>query len=163
MQWSFIYTCTCNTTSKRRMYLKGLVSTSIASVITAAEQLLEEMGATHIWIVTIIPSTTRSISERIPTSNKIFSLIPYLKQCGDLVWWMLGCRPLCWPFAKGSLPIGRGYTRLVVTLRKAVHQRHFAGTWTLPSLNSNIHYYTLHYWSVFITSMQCWCFHWLAS
>ena len=48
----------------------NLLSTSIASAITAAERLLEEMGGIHIWIVTIIPSTTRSISERIPTSNK---------------------------------------------------------------------------------------------
>ena len=31
------------------MDLKGLLPTSIASVITAAERLLEEMGAIHIW------------------------------------------------------------------------------------------------------------------
>ena len=73
------------------MCLKDLLSTSIASAITAAEVLLEEMGAIHIWIVTIIPSTTRSISKHIPTSNKICSLIPYLKHCGHLVWCTLGC------------------------------------------------------------------------
>ena len=39
----------------------------------------------------VIPSTNDgSISERIPTSNKICSLIPYLKHCGDLVWCLLG-------------------------------------------------------------------------
>ena len=35
-------------TLKGRIDLKGLLSTSIASVITATEQLLEEMGAIHI-------------------------------------------------------------------------------------------------------------------
>ena len=35
-------------TSKGRMDLKGLLPTSIASAITAAERLLEEMGAIHI-------------------------------------------------------------------------------------------------------------------
>ena len=43
----FIYTRMCNTgivlTSKGRMNLKGLLSTSIVAAILAAEQLLEEM------------------------------------------------------------------------------------------------------------------------
>ena len=47
----FIYTCTCKydvtLTLKGRIDLKGLLSTSIASAITAAERLLEEMGAIH--------------------------------------------------------------------------------------------------------------------
>ena len=34
-------------TLRGRIDLKGLLSTSIASAITAAEQLLEEMGAFH--------------------------------------------------------------------------------------------------------------------
>ena len=43
----FSYACTCNNilTSKGKIDLKGLLSTSIASAITAAERLLEEMGA----------------------------------------------------------------------------------------------------------------------
>ena len=48
------------------MKLKGLLSTSIASVITAAERLLEEMKSIH---VTIIHLSARLISELIPTSN----------------------------------------------------------------------------------------------
>ena len=46
----FIYTCTCHTNfkTKGRIDLKGLLSTSIVSAITAAERLLEEMGAIHI-------------------------------------------------------------------------------------------------------------------
>ena len=48
----FIYPCTCKydvtLTSKGRIDLKGLLSTSIASAITAAKRLLEEMGAIHI-------------------------------------------------------------------------------------------------------------------
>ena len=66
------------------------------------------------------------------------------------------------------LPVGRGYSRLLlarllvmVTRRQAVHQRNFAGSRTLPSLDSIIHYYTLYYLSVCITSMHayidCWC------
>ena len=38
------YTCTCNTNFEGRIDLKGLLSTSIASAITAAERLLEEMA-----------------------------------------------------------------------------------------------------------------------
>ena len=72
--------------SKGRMDLKGLLSTSIASAITAAERLLEKIGATDAHLN---PVSTCSISECIPTSNKIFPLIPYLKHCGDLVWCML--------------------------------------------------------------------------
>ena len=52
------------------MDLKGLLPTSIASAMTDAERPLEEMGAIHIWIVTIIPSMTRWISERNPILNK---------------------------------------------------------------------------------------------
>ena len=50
-----IYTCTCNTNFERENDLKGLLSTSIASATTAAEQLLEKMGA--IQSQSIIPST----------------------------------------------------------------------------------------------------------
>ena len=35
-------------TSKERIDLKGLLSTSIAAAITAAERLLKEMGTIHI-------------------------------------------------------------------------------------------------------------------
>ena len=94
-------------------------------------------------IVTIIPSTTRSISERIPTSNKTCLLIPYLKHRGDLVWCMLSVLTLC---KRTVTRIGcAGYARLVVTHRQTVHQRNFAGSRTLSSFNSIIHYYTLHY------------------
>ena len=51
------------------MNLEVLLSTSIASAITAAGQLLEEMKLIHIWIITIIYLRARSISECIPTSN----------------------------------------------------------------------------------------------
>ena len=81
------------------------------SVITAAKRLLEEMETIHIWIFMIIPSTTRSISERIPTSNKIWSLIPYLKHCGGPVWRMLG-RTYVDPLQKDHYFIGPGYARL---------------------------------------------------
>ena len=53
-------------TSKGRMNLKGLLSTSIASVVTAAEWLLEEMKSIH---VTIIRLRAHLISEHIPTSS----------------------------------------------------------------------------------------------
>ena len=49
--------------------MKGLLYTSIASAITAAERLLGEMKSIHILIVTIICLRARSISERIPTSS----------------------------------------------------------------------------------------------
>ena len=66
----FICTCTCNTgntlTSKGRINLKVLLSTSIASAITAAEQLLEEMKSIH---VTIIRLRAHLISEQIFTSS----------------------------------------------------------------------------------------------
>ena len=57
---------------------------------------------------------------------------------------------------------------IVVTHWQTVHQCNFAGSWTLLSLGFIIYYfYTLHYWSVSITSMHayidCWCLHWLAS
>ena len=63
------------------MDLKGLLPTSIASVITAAERLLEEMGAGN-------PATSessRSFLQRLAQSlsvflyilNKTCSLIPY--------------------------------------------------------------------------------------
>ena len=136
----FIYTYTCNTrilsTSKERIDLKGLLSTSIALAITAAKWLLEEMGIIHIWIVMINPSMTRSISERIPTSNKICSLIPYLKHCGDLVWCMFGrMLTLCQRIVTHR-PWRRLCQTIVVTRRQAVHQRNFAGSRTLPSLDS---------------------------
>ena len=45
------------------MYLKGLVSTSIASAITAAERLLEEMGATTSELSrSFLQQLTRSLS-----------------------------------------------------------------------------------------------------
>ena len=141
-----------------------MLSTSIASAI---KLLLSECwrkweGSTS---NTIIPSTTRLISERIPTSNKTCLLIPYLKHRGDLVWCMLSVLTLC---KRTVTRIGcAGYARLVVTHRQTVHQRNFAGSRTLSSFNSIIHYYTLHYWSVCITSMHayidCWCLQWLAS
>ena len=56
-------------TLKGRMNLKGLLSTSIASAITAIKLVLEEMRSIHIWIVMIIPLRARSISEHIPTSS----------------------------------------------------------------------------------------------
>ena len=147
------------------MYWKGLVSTSIASVITACCRATaggNGPGAIHIWIITtVIPSITRSISERIPTSNKIFPLIPYLKQCGDLVWWMLGrmltlCkRIVSYPY------IGRSYARLVVTRWKAVYQSNFAGSWTLQYLNSIILYTTEVSASraCMLSYIDCWCIH----
>ena len=52
---------------KGGLNLKGLLYTSIASVITTAEWLLEEMKSIHIWIVTIIRLRACSASERIPT------------------------------------------------------------------------------------------------
>ena len=52
-----------------RMNLKGLLSTSITSAITAIERLLEEMRSIHIWIIMIIHLRARSISEHIPTSS----------------------------------------------------------------------------------------------
>ena len=118
----------------------------------------------YLFLYVIIPSTTCSISERIPTSNKICSLIPYLKHCGDLVWCMLGrMLTLCKRIVTRRPRLRQ---TIVVTRQQAVHQRNFAGSRTLPSLDSIIHYYTLHYWSVCITSMHayidCWCLHWLA-
>ena len=52
-----------------RYYNINLLSTSIASAITAAEQLLEDMKSIHVWTITIIHLRARSISERIPTSS----------------------------------------------------------------------------------------------
>ena len=132
-------------TSKGRIDSKGLLSTSIASVITAAERLLEEWErSTSESSRSVIPSTNDgSISERIPTSNKICSLISYLKHCGDLVWCMLGrMLTLCKRIVTRTLWLRQ---TIVVTRRQAVHQLNFAGSQTLPSLNSVIHYYTLHY------------------
>ena len=51
------------------MNLKGLLSTSIASAITAVEWLLEEKRSIHIWIIMIIHLKAHLISERIPTSS----------------------------------------------------------------------------------------------
>ena len=48
MKFIYTYTCKYDVTSKGRIHLKGLLSTSVASAITAAEWLLEEMGAIHI-------------------------------------------------------------------------------------------------------------------
>ena len=100
----------------------------------------------HPSFVTIM-SMTHSISERIP---KICSLIPYLKCFGDLVWCMLGCMlTLCKRIVTHRPQL---HQTIVVTCRQVVYQRNFAGSQTLPSLNSFIHYYTLHYWNICITS-----------
>ena len=48
------------------MKLKRLFSTSIASAITAAEQLLEEMKLIHVAIIRL---SARLISEHVPTSS----------------------------------------------------------------------------------------------
>ena len=48
------------------MKLKGLLSTSTASAITAAERLLEEMKSIHVIIIHL---SARLISEHIPTSS----------------------------------------------------------------------------------------------
>ena len=120
-----------------------------AVYLTVAKRLLEEMAAIHIWIITIIPSATRSISECIPTTNKIYPLIPYLKHCGDLVW----CMPwhmltLCKRTVTHRLHQTSGNSH-----QQAAHQCNFTGSLTLPSLDSIIHYCTLHYCSVCIMSM----------
>ena len=54
---------------KREIEFKGLLSISIASAMTTAEQLLEEMNSIHIWIITIIHLRARLTSECIPTSR----------------------------------------------------------------------------------------------
>ena len=148
---------------ERENKFKALLFTCIALPITIADQL--EMGVIHISIITIIPSTTCSISECIPNSNKICSLISYLKKSGDLVWCMLGhILTLCKRIITRKLQL---WQTIVVTWRQAVHQSNVAGSQILPSLDFSIHYYTLHYWSVCITNMHayinCWCLHWLAS
>ena len=72
------------------MDLKGLVSisidTSIVSAITAAERLLSGGNGSDPHLNCHDQSFNNSLDpERILTSNKILPLIPYLKQCGDLV------------------------------------------------------------------------------
>ena len=87
-----INTCTCNTgillTSKGRMNLKGLQSTSIASAITAVEWLLEEMRSIRIWIVTIIQLFKGLLDLWVHSYFKCL-LIPHPKHFCDLVWHML--------------------------------------------------------------------------
>ena len=54
---------------KRENELKRLLSTFIATAITAVEWLLEEIKSFHIWIIMIIRLRARSISDHIPTSS----------------------------------------------------------------------------------------------
>ena len=144
----FIYTCTYNTrillTSKGRIDLKDFLSTtSIASAITAAERLLEEMGAIQ-SDRSFLQRIAQSLSKFQTISNKICSLIPYPKHCDSyLVWCVLGrmltlCKTII--IARPRL-----HQTIVVTRHQAIHQRNFAGSRTLPSLYSIICYYTLRY------------------
>ena len=97
-----------------------------------------EMKWIHIWIVTIICLRTLLISSTFllqVLNNTISKTLwwPSLA-CGDLDWLKL---TLC------KMTVSLGYARLVVT-RKPTHWCNLAGSRTLPSLNSIIHYYTLH-------------------
>ena len=143
MQWSFIYTCTCNTRMlhfnfKGRMDLKGLLSTSIASATTAAERLLEEMGAIQIESSQSFQRErlARSLSAFLLQINlRVNSYHAYLKHCGDLVWCMLGrMLTLC----KRTVTC-RPRLRRTQAPESGIHQRNFAGSRTLSSLDSIVH------------------------
>ena len=143
----FIYTCTCNTNFERENRLKRFAVYFYCFSDNCCRVTAGGNGSDpHLYESSrsVIPSTNDgSISERIPTSNKICSLIPYLKHCGYLVWSMLG-RMLthCKRIVTRTPQLRQ---TIAVTRRQAVHQLNFAGSQTLPSLNSVIHYYTLHY------------------
>ena len=133
------------------MDLKGLLPISISSAITVAKWLLEEMGVIHMagWSESSrsfrLQRLAQSLSAFLYTSNKICSLIPYLKHCSDLVWCILGrMLTLC-----KRIVTRRPRLSIVVACRQAVHQHNFR-----RQLNSFI---TLFYYSLlyFITLLRC--------
>ena len=95
----FIYTCMCNiVTSKERINLKDLLSTSKASAIIAAKQLLRKWN----WSKS---EPSLSFVEGLTRSQSAFLLQVLINTTYKTLWWPIASPAgICWPLQKDRYP-----------------------------------------------------------